>query len=169
MNIVTLIDSFVSGLLEIQQDFTKDARLDMLEGRAVELGNRTIADFISITLTETDRLICDSGLRKKHYTVQRHDDRTLITTAGDVTFTHTLFRQRSDGSYHFLLDEWMGLPDHERLSEQAEAKILKEAEKNSYQRAADSITIGSSMEPGASFTSSRLTQLGNLKGPKKAP
>ena len=143
MDIVTLAERFVSGLLEIQQDFTKDARLDMLEGRAVELGNRTIADFISLTLTETDKLICDSGSRKKHYTVQRHDDRTLITTAGDVTFTHTLFRRRDDGSYHFLLDEWMGLPDHERLSEQAEAKILKEAGKNSYQRAADSIAIGS--------------------------
>ena len=140
MDIVTLAERFVSGLVEIQEDFTENQRLDQLESRAVELGNRTVADFIGLTLSETDQLICDSGIRKRDYSIQRHDERTLITTAGDATFIHTLFRSKKDGSYHFLLDEWIGLPDHERLSEQAEAKILSEAEKSSYQKAADALT-----------------------------
>lgn len=142
MDIVTLAERFVSGLVEIQEDFTENQRLDQLESRAVELGNRTVADFIGLTLSETDQLICDSGIRKRDYSIQRHDERTLITTAGDATFIHTLFRSKKDGSYHFLLDEWIGLPDHERLSEQAEAKILSEAEKSSYQKAADALKVG---------------------------
>ncbi len=53
-------------------------------------------------------------------------DRTLITAAGDVIFTRTLYQNRKDKTYHFLLDELMGLPSHERFSEQAEAKVLRE-------------------------------------------
>ena len=142
MNIVTLAERFVLGLLDIQENFTEDLRLDKLEESAVDLGNQILSDFISLTLTEADQLICDSGLRKRGYTIQRHDTRTLITTTGDATFTHTLFRSRKDGTYHFLLDELMGLPDHERLSEQAEAKLLIGAESGSYQRAADLLQVG---------------------------
>ncbi len=43
------------------------------------------------------------------YTLQRHDERQLLTTVGPVCFTHTLFRSRKDGTCHYLLDEWMEL------------------------------------------------------------
>ena len=141
MDIVTLIAGFAENLLDLQERFCLEKRFDALEKEAVELGSRTVADFLALTLTETDTLIRNSGIRKRDYTIQRRTDRTLITTTGDVTFTRTLFQSRKDKSYHFLLDEMMGLPSHERLSELAEAGVLREAQKGSYQKAADRLQI----------------------------
>lgn len=142
MDILSLLKNFAEDLLKLQEEFSEENRFDLLEKAAVDLGNSTIAKFLSLTLTETDSLIRDSGVRKRDYTIQRKVNRTLITTAGDVTFTHTLFQSKKDKSYHFLLDEMMGLPTQERLSEQAEATVLKEAVAGSYQRAADRLKIG---------------------------
>ena len=142
MDIVSLVAGFAKSLLRLQEGFCKDNRLDRLEKEAVKLGTRTIADFLVLTLTETDELIRTSGLRKRDYTIQRKVERTLTTTTGDVTFTRTLFRSRRDGSYHFLLDELMGLPAHERFSELAESKVLEKASEGSYQKAADSLKVG---------------------------
>lgn len=55
---------------------------------------------------------------------------------GPIRFTHTLFRSRKDGTCHYLLDEWMELDAHERLSSRAEAEVLAEAVKTSYASAA---------------------------------
>ena len=141
MDIVSLISGFAESLLGLQERFSRDNRFDLLEKDAVDLGSSVVAGFLSLTLAEMDELIRNSGARKKDYTIQRRTERTLITTAGDVVFPHTLFCSREDGSYHFLLDELMGLPAHERMSEQAEARILKEAAAGSYQKAADRLQI----------------------------
>lgn len=142
MDIVSLVTGFADALLKLQEDFCDQNRLDVLEEEASKLGKRTIAEFLSLTLSETDTLIRKSGVRRRDFTIVRRVERALITTVGDITFTHTLFRSRSDGSYHFLLDEQMGLPPHERLSEQAEATLLKGAAASSYQKAADQLQIG---------------------------
>lgn len=141
MDIVTLVKTFAENLLELQEKFSKENRFDLLEKEAVDLGSSTVAAFLSLTLEETDELLRNSGVRKRDYTIQRRLKRTLVTTAGDVTFYRTLFWSRKDKGYHFLLDELMGLPSHERLSEQAEAKTLKEAASGSYQKAADRLKI----------------------------
>ena len=70
-----------------------------------------------------------------NYKVQRHDERTLITTAGEVRFRNTLYLREEDGKYEHLLSRMMCLRDKERLSEGAEAELIKEAIKTSYERA----------------------------------
>ena len=141
MSIVSLVTGFADSLLKLQEEFSEQNRFDVLEKDAAELGKAVIAEFLALTLSETDELIRNSGKRYGDYTIVRQAGRTLVTTVGDVTFRHTQFRSRKDGSYHFLLDEMMKLPVHERLSEQAEAKILREAAKGSYQRAADQLRV----------------------------
>ena len=140
MDIVTLVSAFAENLLTLQEKFSKENRFDLLEKEAVELGNMTIAAFLSLTLTEMDEMIRIRG-SENGATIQRKTTRTLITTAGDVVFSHTMFQKQADGSYHFLLDELIGLPAHERLSEQAEAEVLREASAGSYQKAADRLQV----------------------------
>lgn len=137
MDIVTLIERFVTGLLQAEEKF-----YDHLEQTAAELSSRAAADFLAMVLTKADQFICDSGARKTKYNIQRHDSRTLVTTVGDVTFTHTMFMDRTDGSRHYLLDDMLKLPAHEKFSSCAEAKVLSEAEAHSYQHAAKSLRIG---------------------------
>ena len=141
MDILTLIEGFANGLMELQEKFMEQNRFDELEKSASELGTATIAGFLKLTLEETDELIRNSGIRRRDYNAQRMIDRTLITTVGDITFKRTQFKSRSDGSFHFLLDELMGLPPKERFSEQAEARVLEIASERSYQKAADSLKI----------------------------
>ena len=84
-------------------------------------------------------MLCGDILRNEKYTIQRHDTRELLTINGSIRFNHTLFRNREDGSYHYLLDEWLGLDSHERLSCAAETAVLVEATKSSYSRAAKAL------------------------------
>uniref|UniRef100_UPI0005551DB2 hypothetical protein n=1 Tax=Eubacterium cellulosolvens TaxID=29322 RepID=UPI0005551DB2 len=71
MDILSLLKNFAEDLLKLQEEFSEENRFDLLEKSAVDLGNSTIAKFLSLTLTETDSLIRDSGVRKRDYTIQR--------------------------------------------------------------------------------------------------
>ena len=142
MDILTLIRAYVEGLFDAEDKFIENlSSFPELEKTVVELTNRMAADFLSVVLTTADALICDSGVRKKEYTVQRKRMRTLISSVGDVTFTHTLYKDKQ-GRTKCLLDDQLHLPDRERFTTLAEAKVLSEAEVHSYQHAADSIKTG---------------------------
>ncbi len=143
MDIITLIKGYVKDLVSAGRTFFDHPdRFHDFEKTVVDLSHRTAAEYMAMTLGQMDSLIIDSGARKKQFSVMRHDKRTLISTAGDVTFTHTLFTDRKTGTHRYILDELIHLPDHERFTAQAEAKVLSEAEAHSYQHAADSLAIG---------------------------
>ena len=112
----------------------------MFEESVRGLTNQMAADFIGLTLSNADSLIRESGRRKESYTVQRSRKRTLISSVGDITFTHTLYKDQ-EGRCRCLLDELIRLPDRERFTPSAEAKVLNEAEVHSYQHAAEAIKI----------------------------
>lgn len=139
MDIITLINNYVSGLLNAEEEFLEHLdSLTAFEETVSELSNRMAAGFIGLVLTDADRMIRDSGNRKGSHTVQRRRQRTLISSVGDITFTHTLYKDQ-DGKIRCLLDELLCLPDRERFTAVAEAKVLNEAEVHSYQHAAESI------------------------------
>ena len=142
MSILSLVTDFADNLLKLQEEFSAQNRFDVLEKEAVKLVRSTVAKFLTQTLSENDAMIRNSGIRGQDYTIVRQVERTLITTVGDITFRRTQFRSRKDGRYHFLLDELMGLPAHEWMSEQAEAMLLEEAAAGSYQKAAERLQIG---------------------------
>ena len=141
--IITLLEDLGMDFVEIGSSFLDHLdQFDVLEKEAKELTDRAAARFMEGMLNYADELLCQSGRRKSRYDVQRHRQRTLITTAGDVTFTHTLFKDKASGKNQYLLDRAIELPSHERFSAQAEAKVLSEAEVYSYQHGADSLAIG---------------------------
>ena len=141
--IIALLNTYVTGLLEAEEKFVCDlSGFPDLEKEVVELSNRMAAGFLGVCLTTADELIRMSGARKDAFTVQRSRDRTLISSVGDITFKHTLYKD-PDGRIRCLLDEQIRLPDRERFTSVAEAKLLNEAEVHSYRHAAESISTGS--------------------------
>ena len=143
MSIVSLLEAFADGMLDIYGDFyDHPEEFTQIEKRIADLSNRTAADFLSMILTEMDGLLGSSLNRKERFVTQRQRSRTLITSVGDVTFRHTLFKEKETGKIRCLLDELIRLPDHERFSVMAETKALCEAQALSYQHAADSLEIG---------------------------
>ena len=141
MDIIALIKVLVSGLLDAEEEFLKHLdSFSMFEESVRGLTNQMAADFIGLTLSNADSLIRESGRRKGSYIVQRSRKRTLISSVGDITFTHTLYKDQ-EGRCRCLLDELIRLPDRERFTPSAEAKVLNEAEVHSYQHAAEAIKI----------------------------
>lgn len=143
MDIIALIRDFAEGLLKAQDEFVEHPdRFSDMEATVAALSQQAAARFLAMTLSQVDELLCRGGARKKDYKIQRHDQRTLITTVGDVVFTHTLFTDRRNGRTCYLLDELLHLPNKEKFSSQAEAKVLHMAQVHSYQHAADALQIG---------------------------
>ena len=141
--ILPLIEDLGMVFVDIGADFLSHPdRFDELEKKVKEQTDRVAARFIGKMLEHLDELIRDSSARKEKYDIQRRRERTLITTAGDVTFHRTVFKEKDSVRTCHLLDEAVRLTPHERFTPLAEAKVLSEAEVHSYQHAADAMRIG---------------------------
>lgn len=140
MDIVALISSFVKALREIEVSFLEEPTdFYNLETSVKNCTDSFSAAYIGAILSAFDQDIFNSGVRKSKYTAVRHDQRTLLTTVGDVVFDCTYYKSRLDDSYHYLLNERIGLDSRERFSEAAEASILIAAAKHSYEEATHAI------------------------------
>ena len=143
MDIVTLTGILVESILKAEQEFFDNPdRMSVFEEAVADASHRFAASFISGSLELMDEALRSSIKRREKYTIQRHDNRSLITTVGDVSFKQTLYRNKETGEYRYLLEDLIKLPGHERFSSLAEAKALYEAEVHSYQHAADSLSMG---------------------------
>ncbi len=79
-------------------------------------------------------------LRTGWYIVRR-DETSLITSLGEVIYHKTLFKNTATGESCYLLDQLMGLEHHARITEDAEARILKEASESSYRKGGANASI----------------------------
>ena len=137
MNIVALLEELVNGLIAAEDKFLQNPKdFYSLEKSVKSTTEAFSAAFLSNVLTSINSQIYDDGWRKGKYKVQRTDSRTLISSVGDVTFESTYYQRKSDGSYHYLVEEILGLDPHERFTEEAEVILLTEALKTSYAEAA---------------------------------
>lgn len=137
MDIVTLLEGLVNGLIEAEEKFLNDPKDFYSLEKSVKATTESFsAGFLGAVLSSVNEQICNSIWRQEQYIIQRTDKRTLITSVGDVTFDCTYFKRRSPKSgYTYLLADLISLDKHERFSEEAEVLLLTEALKTSYQEA----------------------------------
>jgi hypothetical protein len=128
-----------NGTIEInkvRESFAKNPK----DTTALILGVQKIVnnlglDMIQEVFNTYNQYVIDSYERKAHWDIVKHDRKKLITSMGTITYTKTLFKNRETGERAYLLDRLMGLDPHERLTEDAEARLLEEAVQTSYQKA----------------------------------
>ena len=137
MDIVALLEELVNGLMAAEDSFFQHPDDFYSLETAVKSSTESFATgFLSIVLTSLNRQIRDNAWRKLRYDIQRTTSRTLISSVGDVTFECTCYKNRKDGNYTHLLEEFVRIGRNERFTEAAEAAILEEALKTSYSEAA---------------------------------
>ena len=139
MEIVSLLDLLVNGLIKAEEDFFSDPKdLRTLEKATKATTDAVAAQFISTVLSSMDEQIYNSSYRKQLYNAQRTRLRTLTSSVGDLIFNCTLYRKKDEktGGYVSLLPEIIGISKHERFTEEAEVMMLIEALKTSYAEAA---------------------------------
>lgn len=98
------------------------------------------------SLENMNQLLKESGKRKRSWVVEKDNPKQLVTSLGTVHFTKTLFKNKETGEREYLLDRILGIEKHERMTEDAEAEMLKEAVQTSYRRGGEE----SSLEGGVS-------------------
>jgi len=127
---------------KVINDFSKDPKdfAGFVWGLREELRNVGIR-MIEETLEEMDAGICRSGFRKESWNIEQHNKRCLLTSLGMVSFRKTLFENKETGERTYLLDRMLGLEKGERISEDAEAEILKEAVETSYRRGGEAASV----------------------------
>lgn len=91
-------------------------------------------DLIKKTLEDCNQILCDS-------VVVRTDGKKLTICLGTVCFEKTLFRNKQTRESAYLLDRIIGIESHERLTEDAEAKLLEEAVQTSYRKAGEETSL----------------------------
>lgn len=133
----------ISLFEKLEADFMKDpTKISELVLGVTEVVHALGLQVIKDCLEDTDKLLRDSVVRKKHYYIEHHDDKSLITSLGTVLFTKTLFIPKKGGSGIYLLDRVMGLEKHERFTEDAVANLLEEAVQSSYRRGGEAASLG---------------------------
>ena len=93
------------------------------------------------TLEEMDRMLRESGKRKQDWVIERRSTKQLITSLGTIDFRKTFYTNKQSGQTQCLLDRVLGLEKHERITEDAQARILEEAVQTSYRRGGEEACI----------------------------
>lgn len=138
MDIVTLLELLVKGLNEAEEKFFENPKdFYSLETSVRSTTESFAAGYLGMVMSSINGQIYRDVWRKGKFKVQRNDERTIITSVGDVTFENTYYEScKNKGEYHYLTEEIMGITAHERFSEAAETAMLTEALKTSYGEAA---------------------------------
>lgn len=98
-------------------------------------------EMIKESLESMDQMLQESPRRKEKWVVEAHDTKQLTTSLGDVKFSKTLFKNRETRTSEYLLDKIIGLAPKERMTEDAEAKLLEEAVQTSYRRGGEAASL----------------------------
>ena len=104
---------------------------------------------IKESLETMNQLLKESGKRQASWVVEKDQEKSLITSLGTVTFTKTLFTHKQTGEMKYLLDEIIGLEKHERMTDDAKAKLLTEAVQTSYRRGGEECSLESNVSKQA--------------------
>ena len=127
---------------KLEDDFMKEPQklAEYVLGLTEELQNLGLR-IIQESLEEMNTMLRKSKKRLQHWVVESNETKQLITSLGTVTFKKTLFTNRETGESEYLLDRIMGFEKHERISEDALAKMLKEAVQTSYRRGGEATSL----------------------------
>lgn len=127
---------------KLEDDFFKEPLklAEYVTGLTEELNNLGLR-MIRDSLEEMNMMLRKSTKRLQHWVVESHETKDLITSLGTVTFEKTLFKNKETGRCEYLLDRILGLEKHERISEDALARMLKEAVQTSYRRGGEETSL----------------------------
>lgn len=127
---------------KLEDEFLKDpSDIASYITKLTEELHKTGIRMIEETLNYLDQMLNESEVRKFDWVVDRHETKQLITSLGSVNYNKTLFKNKEDGKRAYLLDLIMGMESHERITEDAGARLLEEAVQTSYRRGGEETSI----------------------------
>lgn len=127
---------------KLEDDFLRDpSDIASYVIKLTEELHKTGIRMIEETLGYLDEMLNESEVRKMSWVVDRHETKQLITSLGSVNYSKTMFKAKDEGKRSYILDLIMGMDPHERMTEDAEARLLEEAVQTSYRRGGEETSI----------------------------
>ena len=124
--------------MDYSSDMTKIAEMVYgVTNSVIQLG----LDMIVEELESYDEYLRLHKRARHGWQIVRRDTTTLLTSLGSITYHKTLFKNKQTGKSEYLLDRVMGIEKHARITEDAEAELLKEEDQTSYQKGGISACI----------------------------
>ena len=105
-----------------------------LSQKLEQLVNQTGGEVLKAILEQADKAIYAASKPEHRYQVKAHRSRTLTTLWGEVTFTRTYYQDKTDSSYHYLLDEWLGLDKSTHIEPFCRARLVTRSADVSYRK-----------------------------------
>ncbi|MDO4344807.1 MAG: ISLre2 family transposase [Eubacteriales bacterium] len=135
-------DNGVKRLTDIFKTYTDDLTkiAEMVYGVTDEV-TRLGCSMIAEEWESYDELLRQRKDLRRGWYIVRRDETSLLTSLGEVVYHKTLFKHTATGKSCYLLDQLMGLEHHARITEDAEARILKEASESSYRKGGANASI----------------------------
>ena len=152
----------VKRLTDIFKTYTDDLTriAEMVYGVTEEV-TRLGCSMIAEEWESYDELLRERKDLRKGWYIVRRDETSLLTSLGEVVYHKTLFKNTATGESCYLLDQLMGLEHHARITEDAEARILKEASESSYRKGG----MNASINGGAISKEAVMNKLHRLEFP----
>ncbi len=77
---------------------------------------------ISEELEMYDTHLRNNKQARSGWYIERKDETTLLTSLGSVRYHKTLFRNKVNGKYEYLLDRVMGIEKHTRMTDKLQTR-----------------------------------------------
>jgi len=107
-----------------------------LNAAAFSCAKKIARQAVEYFIAETDKALREEPERKRKYTVERNGQtRVMQTEYGELKIERTLYQNKEDGSYQFLVDEVLGIEKYERIEDNLKVKLLEAASETSYGKA----------------------------------
>ncbi len=132
----------INRIEELETEFIRNPQkiAEYVTGITEELQNVGLR-MIQESLESMNQMIIEDPKRKKTWVIERHDPKQIITSLGPVRYTKTLFKNKVTGRSEYLLDRIVGFIRDQRMTEDAEAKLLAEAVQSSYRRGGEAVSL----------------------------
>lgn len=132
---------------KLEDDFMKEPKkLAEYVLRLTDELHKLGLQMIQESLESMDEMLQKSPIRRRHWIVESHESKQLLTSLGEVRFQKTLFTNKETGKSEYLLDRILGFERNERMTEDAEAKMLEEAVQTSYCRGGEAASLTSGVK-----------------------
>ncbi len=140
-------ENCIKNFEKFEDDFMKDPTklaeyVIQVTNELHQLGLRMIEE----SLESMDEMIRQSGIRKRDWVIESTAQKQMITSLGTIMFKKTLFTHKGTGKSEYLLDRIVGFEKNQRLTEDAEARMMTEAVQTSYRRGGEESSLTTKVE-----------------------
>lgn len=125
------VDFFNDSLQKVLGHNLSLAQLDQNLNQFLQMSGVLLMENL---LEEIDAAIYEAVKPSHQYQVKAKRTRTLTTLWGDVSFSRRYYQDKKDGTYHYLLDEWISLEKYTHIDPLCQAGLVAHAADVSYSK-----------------------------------